>query len=61
MFITIVRELDSASFVSASGSKMDQPGHFPPQIHIESHSNAKSLPCILFESLFTGCFFCFGP
>ena len=34
----------SANFVPASSGKMDQIGHLPPQIHIESHSNINHFP-----------------
>ena len=42
----------AAIFVPLSGGKTDCLGHLAPQIHIESHSNVKSLPCFLFEGLF---------
>ena len=30
--------------VSISGGKTDHPGHLPPQVHIESHSNVNLCP-----------------
>ena len=34
----------AAIFVPLSGGKTDHPGHLPPQIHIESHSNVNLFP-----------------
>ena len=34
----------TAIFIPISGGKMDQPGHLPPQIHIESHFNVNLCP-----------------
>ena len=35
---------NAAIFVPLSGGKTDRPGHLPPQIHIESHSNVNLCP-----------------
>ena len=35
---------NAAIFVPLSGGKTDLPGHLPPQIHIESHSNVNLCP-----------------
>ena len=35
---------NAAIFVPLSGGKTDCPGHLPPQIHIESHSNVNLCP-----------------
>ena len=35
---------NAAIFVPLSGGKTDCLGHFPPQIHIESHSNVNLCP-----------------
>ena len=35
---------NAAIFIPMSGSKTDCPGHLPPQIHIESHSNVNLCP-----------------
>ena len=37
-------QLHAAIFVPLSGGKIDHPGHLPPQIHIESHSNVNLCP-----------------
>ena len=34
----------AAIFVTFSGGKIDCPGHLPPQIHIESHTNVNLSP-----------------
>ena len=43
---------NAAIFIPLSGGKTDHPGHLPPQIHIESHSNVNLCPVFLFEGLF---------
>ena len=35
---------NAAIFIPMSGGKTDHPGHHPPQIHIESHSNVNLFP-----------------
>ena len=42
----------SSICIQVSSVRMDQLGHFPPHIHIESHSNAKLLCCLLFEGVY---------
>ena len=39
-------------FIPMSGGKTDCPGHLPPQICTESHSNVHLCPVFLFEGLF---------
>ena len=34
----------AAIFIALSGGKTDHPGHLPPQIHIESHTNVNLCP-----------------
>ena len=43
---------NAAIFIPLSGGKTDHPGHLPPQIHIESHTNVNLCPVFLFEGLF---------
>ena len=35
---------NAAIFILMSGGKTDHPGHLPPQVHIESHSNVNLCP-----------------
>ena len=42
---------NAAIFIPISGVKTDHPGHLPPQIRIESHSNVNLCPVFLFEGL----------
>ena len=37
-------QCNAAIFIPMSGGKMDCPGHLPPQVHIESHSNINLCP-----------------
>ena len=40
----------AAIFIPASGGKMDQLGHLPPQIYFESHSNVNLCPVSYLEA-----------
>ena len=35
---------NAAIFIPMSGGSTDHPGHLPPQVHIESHSNVNLCP-----------------
>ena len=41
---TLFLQHNAAIFVPLSGGKTDRPGHLPPQIRIESHSNVNLCP-----------------